>query len=240
MGLSIRLVKRVDGFTLDTAWEMDNEIFVLFGHSGAGKSMTLQLIAGLMEPDEGLIRSGEKVFFDSVAKINLPPQQRSLGYVFQDLALFPHMTVQGNISYGLKAPGKPEREKKVKEMIGLFHLEGLERKYPSEISGGQKQRVALARALVGNPQALILDEPFSALDIVLRLEMRQLLKDIRRRFHTPIILVTHDIFEANALADKVAIYSAGRIIQVGSPLEIFHKPTPWAEDPRPHLFSRCN
>lgn len=200
---------------------MDNELLVLFGSSGAGKSLTLQMIAGLIEPDDGFIYSGTKTLFDKGAATNIPPQQRSLGYVFQDRVAFPHMTVRENIAYGLRNGQKAERERKVKEMINQFHLEAVEHKYPGEISGGQKQRVTLARALIGRPDALLLDEPFSALDTVLRTEMRALLRYIRHHFNTPIILVTHDVLEAYSMADKVVVYSAGKIVQTGTPEQVF-------------------
>jgi molybdate transport system ATP-binding protein len=224
MGLSVKLLKRVKGFTLDVAWEIGNELAVLFGPSGAGKSMTLQCIAGLMEPDEGFIRSNGDLFYDHSLKMNVPPQKRSFGYVFQDRVLFPHMTVKGNIAYGLRVHHKSENQGKVAEMIKLFHLEGLEDMIPSEISGGQKQRVALARALIRRPKALLLDEPFSALDNAIRLEMRRLLEDIRNKFDVPVVLVTHDVLEAYTMADKIIIYSGGRIIQTGSPAAIFRSP----------------
>lgn len=224
MGLTIKLNKMVDGFTLDVQWEMGNELVVIFGYSGAGKSMTLQMIAGLMKPDEGSIVSGEKLLFDSAMKIDLPPQKRSVGYVFQDLALFPHMTVKGNIQYGANGIGRVEREKRGKEMLKVFRLEGLQDRYPSEISGGQKQRVALARSLMRMPDVILLDEPFSALDNPIRIEMRRLLKEIRHEFSTPIVLVTHDIFEAYTMADRIIVYSGGKVVQTGRPHEVFNNP----------------
>lgn len=224
MGLSVRLLKMVKGFTLDVEWEIGDELAILFGSSGSGKSLTLQLIAGLMEPDAGCIRSNGNVFFDKTSGINISPQERSLGYVFQDRILFPHMTVRGNIAYGLKNASRSEKEEKVKEMISLFHLQGLEDMSPSEISGGQKQRVALARALIGRPRALLLDEPFSALDNSLRLEMRRLLQEIRIEFQIPVILVTHDVFEAYTMGDQVIVYSSGKVVEKGIPAEIFHLP----------------
>jgi molybdate transport system ATP-binding protein len=224
MGLSVKLVKRVKGFTLDVAWEIGDELVVLFGNSGTGKSMTLQCIAGLMEPNEGFVRSNGDLFFDHSLKINVPPQKRSFGYVFQDRVLFPHMTVRGNIAYGLKGLQKSEIQEKAEEMIKLFHLEGLEDMTPSKISGGQKQRVALARALIRRPEALLLDEPFTALDNPIRLEMRRLLRDIRNEFDIPVVLVTHDVFEAYTMADKIIVYAGGRIIQTDSPAAIFRFP----------------
>ena len=147
MGLSVKLKKKVNGFKLDVTWEIGNELAVLFGFSGAGKSITLQIIAGLLTPDDGFIRIDNTTMFDSSKRINVPSQKRHLGYVFQDLALFPHMTALDNILYGSISMGKSERRERAREMIGAFHIEGTERKYPAELSGGQKQRVAFARAL---------------------------------------------------------------------------------------------
>jgi molybdate transport system ATP-binding protein len=224
MGLALKLRKQVKGFVLDVAWAVKNEISVLFGFSGAGKSMTLQMIAGLMRPDEGWIHSGDKILFDNLSGINRPPQDRSIGYVIQNLALFPHMTVKGNILYGAGHQKKEIKEAALKEMLAAFHLEGLESRYPSEISGGQQRRVALARALIRRPDLLLLDEPFSALDNPLRLEMQKFLKKIRQDFNIPIILVTHNLSEVYAVADQVIIYAQGRIAQIGSPVEIGRNP----------------
>ncbi len=224
MGLYVKLKKKLDAFSLDIEWEIGDELAVLFGYSGAGKSMTLQMIAGLMTADEGSIRVDSATIFDSRSKVNVPARRRHLGYVFQDLALFPHMTVSENIAYGDNGTTKGERPGKIKQMVNLFHLEGLEHKYPSEISGGQKQRVAFARSLIRKPPLLLLDEPFSALDNPLRLEMRQLLKDIRSTFDIPVVLVTHDIIEASTMADRLIIYVNGKVAQTGTPPEVFNNP----------------
>lgn len=234
--ISLKIRKTMGNFTLDVAWEMDRELMVLFGPSGAGKTVTLQMLAGLMKPDAGRIVSDGRVFFDSASGEDLPPQKRSLGYVFQDRALFPHMTVKQNIGYGVLGVDKESREAMVKAMIGTFHLEDVEHKHPSQISGGQKQRVSLARALIGRPEALLLDEPFSALDNNLRIEMRQLLRDIRRDFDVPIILVTHDLLEAYTLADYVVIYAAGRVVQAGAPEQLFNR----ASNPDMDLYMALN
>ena len=224
MGLSLQLTKQVNGFTLSADWEIGNELAVLFGFSGAGKSMTLQMIAGLMRPDEGTIRTERKVFFDSEKDINLPPQKRSLGYVFQDAALFPHMTVGANIAYGSKGLSRSDTRSRVRHMVELFRLDGLEAKLPSEISGGQKQRVAFARALIQRPAALLLDEPFSALDAPLRLAMQDLLREIRREYPIPMVLITHDFSEAFSLADTIIVYNQGTIVQIGTPAEVTMMP----------------
>jgi molybdate transport system ATP-binding protein len=225
MGLSICLKKQFNGFDIDVTWEIGNELAVLFGFSGAGKTVTLKMIAGLIPPDTGYIRSGGNNLFDSDLMINLPPQNRRIGYVFQDLALFPHMTVEKNIAYGLNGNlNKNDRRRKIDEMISLFQLTGLEKKFPSEISGGQKQRTACARALIQMPDALLMDEPFCALDNPIRIEMQKVVKDIQRSFNIPVIFVTHDIFEAISIADKIIVYSNGRVHQIGSPKEVMDSP----------------
>ncbi len=224
MGLSVTLKKKAGVFSLDVSWEIDNELVVLFGYSGAGKSITLQMIAGLMRPDEGVVRSGENVLFDSLKGIDLPPQKRSFGYVFQDLALFPHMTVRENIRYGATGTAASECKRIVEEIIGTFRLEGVADSLPSKLSGGQQQRVAFARALIRKPDVLLLDEPFSALDNPLRIEMGEFLNDVRNAYDIPVVLVTHDIFEAYTMADTIIVYANGRVAQTGTPSEIFNHP----------------
>ncbi|HUO76993.1 MAG TPA: ATP-binding cassette domain-containing protein [Thermodesulfovibrionales bacterium] len=224
MSLSVKIRKKMDSFVLDVSWQMNNELAVLFGHSGAGKSLTLQMIAGLVEPDEGKIRLGDVVFFESKAGTRLKPQDRHLGYVFQDLALFPHMTVYQNILYGGYGISKTEKESMAVEMMRRFRIAELRDRLPGRISGGQKQRVALARALMRKPRVLLLDEPFSALDASIRLGMGRLLKEVQHEFNIPVVLVTHDLHEARALADRMFVYSAGKIIQSGRPDDIIHLP----------------
>jgi molybdate transport system ATP-binding protein len=224
MSLSVKIKKVFGSFILDGEWSIDNELAVLFGHSGAGKSLTLQIVAGLIRPDEGSVRLNNRTLFDSASQVNLTPQERSFGYVFQDLALFPHMTVQENILYGAHGVNKHERQQRAAEMIERFQLAGLERKKPRQISGGQKQRVAIARALIRKPDALLLDEPFTALDAPLRMEMQNFLKQIRQEFPIPVVLVTHDLDEAGILADKLIICAKGKTVQTGTPLEVIHSP----------------
>jgi molybdate transport system ATP-binding protein len=225
MGVTVTVDKKVKEFQLNVAWEIGDELAVVFGPSGSGKSLTLQLIAGHMKPDKGRIALGDTVLLDTGGNTFLPPQKRRIGYVFQDLALFPHMTVEKNILYGATGISPQDRDRRLRDIMDLFHLEGLERKLPCEISGGQKQRVAFARALIRQPDLLLLDEPFSALDPQLRTEMRDFLRDIRRIYRIPVILVTHDIFEAYCLADTVIVYAGGKIVNMGTPREIFNEQT---------------
>jgi molybdate transport system ATP-binding protein len=225
VSLDLRIATRMGGFTLDVGWTQGDELVVLFGHSGSGKSMTLRTIAGIAPQGDGHIKLNGRVLYDSDARVNLSPQQRSVGYVFQDLALFPHMTVEKNILFGAGSVAGGDARKKALDMMKLFRLAGQRDSYPHQISGGQKQRVALARALMRNPEVLLLDEPFSSLDDQLRLEMRQcLLSVVKQEFRIPAILVTHNVLEVYSLADRVMVYSEGRIIQSGIPQAVFNNP----------------
>jgi len=225
MGLSVFLKKQFRGFDLDVSFEIENELAVLFGFSGAGKTVTLKMIAGLISPDEGYVIINGKTLFDHERMISEPPQSRRIGYVFQDPSLFPHMTVEKNIAYGLNGNvNKHDRQQKIAEMVSIFQLTGLEKKFPSEISGGQQQRTACARALIRMPSVLLLDEPFCALDSPIRLEMQKVVKTIQRSFHIPVILVTHDILEAAFIADKLIVYAHGRVHQIGTPDEVLDQP----------------
>ncbi|MFH1077551.1 MAG: ATP-binding cassette domain-containing protein [Pseudomonadota bacterium] len=223
-GLQVRLQKKVKNFDLDIEWQIGNELAVLFGFSGAGKSMTLQIIAGILKPDNGEVSFDGVVYFDSSTGTNFLPQKRPFGYLFQDLALFPHMTVLRNILYGAVNLPKNEKLDRAREMFRTFKLTGLEDRYPHEISGGQKQRVALARALIRHPKLLLMDEPFSALDRPLRLEMGQFLREVRDNFSIPVIMVTHDFEEASRISDKIIVYEHGRIAQVGLPESVKNNP----------------
>ncbi|KXS44393.1 MAG: molybdate ABC transporter, ATP-binding protein [Methanolobus sp. T82-4] len=211
-------------FTLDAKFEMGDELVVLFGRSGSGKTTALQCISGLLEPNGGKIIVNDKVYFDCHKRINLPVQERSLGYVFQNYALFPHMDVKKNIAYGLKGWSDGEKESRVNEMLRLLHIEGLEDNYPSQLSGGQKQRVALARALAPKPDILLLDEPFSALDMVVRLNLRDKIKDIQRELGIPVLFITHNHVEAFTIADKIIVFHDGRVQQLGTPEDVFYHP----------------
>jgi molybdate transport system ATP-binding protein len=219
-GLAVALRAGLPGFGLDVSWEIGGELAVLFGPSGAGKSLTLRMISGLASPDAGRIVAGGCVVLDTARGVHLPPQRRSVGYVFQDLALFPHMTVLQNVLYGGHGLERDERAARAEEFIRRFGLAGLEKRRPAEISGGQRQRVAFARALVRRPSVLLLDEAFSALDTPLRRDLGGLLRDLQRELRLPTVLVTHDADEAAALADTVIVYAGGRSIRQGTPREM--------------------
>ena len=170
-GLAVQLLKKLPGFTVDVSWSVGRELAILFGYSGSGKSLSMRMIAGLIRPDSGCVVVDGTVVFDSKSKTWIPPQERRLGFVSQDLSLFPHLSVDKNIGYGLSHLSKEERRQRVEEYMIQFHIQDLAKRLPREISGGQRQRVALARTLVRQPRALLLDEPFSALDLPLKIEL---------------------------------------------------------------------
>ncbi|MFM2087049.1 MAG: hypothetical protein RLZZ237_1918 [Pseudomonadota bacterium] len=202
-------------FNLHVQCTSNSQRIAVFGPSGAGKSMTLKAIAGLFTPSEGHIRLNGRTLFDSAAGINLAPQQRNVAYLFQDYALFPHLTVRQNVGFGLRRgwfnPGARTRLEKVDQWLDAFHLQELAHQYPDELSGGQRQRVALARALVSDPAALLLDEPFAALDPALRVKMRLELSQWQQRLEVPIILITHDPEDARILGEHVLYLRDGQI-----------------------------
>jgi molybdate transport system ATP-binding protein len=199
-------------------------VTVLFGPSGCGKTTVLRCLAGLERPEEGAIRFGAETWFDAGRGVCLPPQRRGVGCVFQDYALFPHLSVESNIGLGLGGLSRGERRRRVGEMLDRFQLGGLERRRPRQLSGGQQQRVALARALARRPRLLLLDEPLSALDAALRETLRG---ELRRRLAecgTPVLLVTHDRDEAMGLGDELVVMCHGEMRQRGPVLEVFNRP----------------
>jgi molybdate transport system ATP-binding protein len=222
--LRVEIKKALPGFTLEVAWHAGDGVAVLFGPSGAGKTLTLQCLAGLLRPDAGRIVVDDRVLFDSARGVDLPPQARKVGYVFQGYALFPHLTVAENVGFGLRDRPRTARAGRVAEVLERLGLRGLEARYPREISGGQRQRVALGRALAIDPALLLLDEPLSALDAPLRRALRDELREILRGWGTAAVLVTHDFTEAYRLADRIVVYDNGGVIQAAPRAELLWQP----------------
>ncbi len=210
-------VKAVDAVDLEIH---DGEFFSMLGPSGSGKTTCLRMIAGFDRPTNG------QIFLYGQDVSNLPPFERDVNTVFQDYALFPHMTIDDNVAYGLMIKGVPkaERMKQVNEMLELVQLPGFGHRKPSQLSGGQRQRVALARALINHPKVLLLDEPLGALDLKLRQQMQIELKSIQKRVGITFIFVTHDQEEALTMSDRIAVFSQGKIEQIGTPSEVYEKP----------------
>ncbi len=199
-------------------------MLALVGPSGSGKTTILRAIAGLHRTLEGRVACDGSVWFDSDAGLRLTPQARRVGFVFQDYALFPHMTALGNIASALGHLPPAARDARARSLLAMVHLEGLEDRRPAALSGGQRQRVALARALARDPAALLLDEPFSAVDQATRRKLYRELAQLRRAVRVPILLVTHDLEEASALADRMTILHQGRTLQTGSPFDVMTRP----------------
>ncbi|MCT4619178.1 MAG: ABC transporter ATP-binding protein [Marinisporobacter sp.] len=197
------------------------EIIAILGESGSGKSTVLRLISGLEVPKCGFIQIDQRTMVDQHTFIL--PEKRGVGMVFQDYALFPHMTVEKNIEFGLKGMGRKEKNQKVREVLALVDMEKFHKRYPYELSGGQQQRIALARTLAPNPSLVLLDEPFSNLDKDLQIRIREELKEIIKSTQITSIFVTHDKEDAKAIADRVVILKEGKIIQVGNPKELLNK-----------------
>jgi molybdate transport system ATP-binding protein len=208
---------------LDVEFSALAGITILFGPSGSGKSMTLDAIAGITTPDRGRIAIDDAVLWDSAERIDLPMRQRGIGYVFQQLALFEHLTVLGNVMYGLAGRPGHEREQIARAILEAFSISHLARRKPSEISGGERQRVALARALVVKPRLLLLDEPLSALDTAVKRAIMDDIKRLERELTIPILYVTHDPGEARALGTQVLIYERGRVVGRGHPSEVLSR-----------------
>lgn len=223
MSLKATIKKKFSGFSLDVSLDTDGGVMGILGASGSGKSMTLKCIAGIETPDEGRIVLNGKVLFDSEKHINLPPQKRNVGYLFQNYALFPNMTVETNIAAGLSG-SKAEKQAAVARMIRLFKLEGLEKRYPSQLSGGQQQRVALARILVYEPDVIMLDEPFSALDYYLKEQLQFQVREVFRDYTGDVLMVSHSRDEVYRFCEKSIILNRGQVAMEGDTRAIFKKP----------------
>ena len=204
---------------LNVSFEIgQGELVTLFGPSGAGKTTILRMLAGLCSPDEGTIEVQGKIWFDHKRKINLLPQQRSTGFVFQDYTLFPHMSVYENLKFALT---NSKEEILIDELLAFTHLTELKDRHPDQLSGGQKQRVALIRAIVRKPKILLLDEPLAAVDLSMRLKLQDEMIKLCRRFRTSTIFVTHDLAEVFKLSQRVLVLEEGKIVKSGVPSEIF-------------------
>ena len=218
--LQVEIKKRLTNhertsFNLDLSFIAPDGITILFGPSGSGKTTTLRAVAGIINPDEGKIKVGKRVYFDSTVGINLSIQHRQVGYVFQDYALFPHLTAERNISYGVKADQDRVRREKAREILKLFHLEGMQNRYPHELSGGERQRIALARALASDPAVVLLDEPLSAVDVATRAKLLEEIASVQQKTAVPFLYVTHNHQEAERIGTYIVTLDEGRIAREG-------------------------
>lgn len=229
MSLHINIKKELSSFKLDVSMESKGGVIGFLGASGSGKSMTLKCIAGIEKADKGKIIINDKVLFDSENKINIKTKDRKVGFLFQNYALFPHMTIKDNIEIGLDKLSKEEKRKLSSNYIKKFGLDGLENRYPWQLSGGQQQRVALARALITSPDILLLDEPFSALDNHLRANMERELVEIVKDYGGTVVFVTHDIEEAYRVCDKIIVFDSGKANEIREKNILFEKPLSLAE-----------
>ena len=224
MALEVQIEKKLLDFTLDVSFRAEAEPLSVLGASGAGKTMLLRCIAGLERPDRGRIKLNDRVLFDSESRVNISARQRRVGMLFQNYAIFPHRTVAENIGFGLEALPRDERSQRVAELIGRTHLAGLEDRYSRTLSGGEQQRVALARALAIEPEALLLDEPLSALDTHLRSRVEIQLQETFAAYRRPTMLVTHNMEEAYRLGARLLVLSRGRVVASGAKERIFQRP----------------
>ena len=216
--------ERSERFVLEVALDVAPGFTILFGPSGAGKSTLLDCIAGLLTPESGRIAIGDETLFDSERRVNLPPQARRVGYVFQSLALFPHLSAEKNIAFGLNGLDPTERAARTDRVLSALHLESLKTQRPGELSGGEKQRVALARSLVTQPRALLLDEPLTGLDSALKTAILDDLRAWNAHARIPILYVTHTRDEVDALADRVVALDRGSVVREGAPMEVLDAP----------------
>jgi iron(III) transport system ATP-binding protein len=215
-------VLALDDVTFDVE---PGSFFTLLGPSGCGKSTLLRCVAGLETPDQGEIEIGGRLVFSSATGLQMPPSRRRIGMVFQSYAVWPHMTVFGNVAFPLEVQGRPQVRERVMRALTAVGLEPLADRYASLLSGGQQQRVALARAIVGEPDVLLLDEPLSNLDATLREQMRGELRNLQQSLHVTTLYVTHDQTEALSMSDRIAVMRDGRFVETGSPEDLYHRPT---------------
>jgi molybdate transport system ATP-binding protein len=212
------------GFALDVEFKTAAAITVIFGPSGSGKTLTLDSVAGFVRPDEGRVMLDDNILFDAATGVNLAPRNRRCGYVFQNYALFPHMSLRQNLEFAVERRPRLERRRRVNELLEKFHLADVSGRRPHELSGGQKQRCSIARALIGSPRALLLDEPARGLDAPLRAELYSILRQVRTDYNVPMLLVTHDLEEGLHLGNEMLVFREGRIVQSGPPREVMEEP----------------
>jgi molybdate transport system permease protein len=224
MTLIVDIEKDLPGFRLKVSFTAGTDTLGLLGASGSGKSMTLRCIAGLVAPSRGRIVLNGRVLFDAEQRINLPSRERKVAYLFQSYALFPHLNVVQNISFGLQHLAKQEQARRVATMLALVNLHGLEERYPRQLSGGQQQRVALARALVLEPEAMLLDEPFSSLDTQLRTQLELQLAETLEKYRGCSLYVTHNLEESYRLCKDLLLLAEGRIVAAGPKEALFRQP----------------
>lgn len=227
-GLQVRvrrtLLSEDGGFQLDVAFALEKGITILFGPSGAGKTTLLDCIAGLTDPDQGHVAAGDRVLFDSQQGTNLSPRERKIGYVFQDLALFPHLTVEANVMYGLGSLKAEDRKRRIADSLESLGIADLGARRPAELSGGERQRVALARALVTKPSVLLLDEPLAALDMPVRMKIAEDLRKSIQSLLIPVLYVTHSRDEVFMLGERMLMLERGKIIAEGTPHQVMSAP----------------
>lgn len=226
MQLSLNLQKRLSAnFALDVKFSIPAGVTMFFGASGSGKTTLLRCIAGLIRPDSGQIEIGDQILFDSNARVDVPVRERKLGFLFQNLALFPHLSVVKNIEYGLDGLERTHAQRRTEDILKSFRISGVRNQKPSEISGGERQRVALARTLVTDPRVLMLDEPLSALDYVTQSQIIEDLRAWNAAGDIPILYVTHSQREVFALGERVISLENGRILSQGTPQDVLETPT---------------
>ena len=223
--LEVRVKRKLPGFTLDVAFSISQEVMAILGPSGSGKTMTLQCIAGLIQPDEGYVYLNGRVLLDTAKGINLPARMRKVGFVFQNYALFPHLTVNQNISYGISYLPAPQIKERVEELLEKMNIQRLGERFPRQLSAGQQQRVAVARALAPEPEVLLLDEPFSALDSLVKERLQLELQALHQFYQGNMLFVTHDLTEGYKFSSRIAVFESGCIVQHDRKEEVISSPS---------------
>jgi len=223
--LEVRVKRKLPGFTLDVAFSVNREVMTILGPSGSGKTMTLQCIAGLVQPEEGFVNLNGRVLLDTTQKINLPARMRKVGFVFQNYALFPHLTVSQNIAYGIHHLSAQQISARIEELLEKMNILRLGDRFPRQLSAGQQQRVAVARALAPEPEVLLLDEPFSALDSLVKERLQLELQALQQIYQGNMLFVTHDLTEGYKFGTRIAVFESGHIVQYDRKEEVIASPS---------------